>query len=278
MLKRADIRIRDPFIVPDKEKGCYYMYGTTALDNNAISAGCSYSMYKTADLENFEEPVVVFNAKDTNFWGTKDFWAPEVHIYKGKYYLFGSAKAEGKCRGTHIFVSEKPEGPFVPVSDRPATPLDWECLDGTLWVEDGVPYMVFCHEWVQIGDGTVCAVRLTDDLSAPVGEPFELFKASDAGVTTVRNGSGNYVTDGPFLYTDGGRLCMIWSSFIEGRYAVLDAKSDGGLRGKWSHFGSRFDFNGGHAMLFDDLEGRRMISLHGPNTPMLERAMFIEIK
>jgi hypothetical protein len=39
-------------------------------------------------------------------------------------------------------------------------------LDGTLWVEDELPYMVFCHEWVQIKDGTVESVRLKDDLSA----------------------------------------------------------------------------------------------------------------
>jgi len=278
MLKRSDIRIRDPFIVTDKENGCYYMYGTTALADESIRAGCSFSMYKTNDLENFEEPVVVFDADGSDFWGKKDFWAPEVHIYNGKYYLFGSVKAEGRCRGTHIFVSQTPYGPFVPVSDKPATPLDRECLDGTLWVEDGIPYMVFCHEWIQVHDGTICAVRLSDDLSESVGEPFELFKATDAGVTTIGNDSGNYVTDGPFLYTENGKLRMIWSSFIEGRYAVLDAQSDGGLRGKWSHHGSRFDFNGGHAMLFDTLDGTHMISLHSPNHPGQERAVFIEIK
>ena len=27
------------------------------------------------------------------------------------------------------------------------------CLDGTLWVEDGKPYMIYCHEWVETVDG-----------------------------------------------------------------------------------------------------------------------------
>ena len=48
-------------------------------------------------------------------------------------------------------------------------------LDGTLWVEDGIPYMIYCHEWVQIADGSMELVRLTDDLSAPVGNSLTLF-------------------------------------------------------------------------------------------------------
>ena len=57
------------------------------------------------------------------------------------------------------------------------------------------------------------------------------------------------------------------------RYLVLDAWSDS-LRGKWNHGGSRFDFDGGHAMIFKKLDGTKMISLHAPNTINNERAHF----
>ena len=54
-------------------------------------------------------------------------------------------------------------------------------IDGTLYISKvGTPYMVFCHEWKQIHDGTVCAVELSPDLKKSVGEPRELFKASSA--------------------------------------------------------------------------------------------------
>ena len=33
-------------------------------------------------------------------------------------------------------------------------------LDGTLYVENGLPYMVYAHEWIQILDGTMEAVPL----------------------------------------------------------------------------------------------------------------------
>ena len=38
MIKREEIRIRDPFIYTDRENNCYYMYGTTDLVNDKIVA------------------------------------------------------------------------------------------------------------------------------------------------------------------------------------------------------------------------------------------------
>lgn len=274
MLKREEIRIRDPFILTDAEAGCYYMYGTTNLVEGSLVAYPKFSVYKSYDLESFEPARVIFDGAECGFWADRDYWAAEVHKWGGRYYLFGSCKADGKRRTTEIFVSDTPDGMFVPVSKNNVTPEGWECLDGTLCVEDGRPYMVFSHEWVQVGDGEIWAVELSDDLSRPIGEPFMLFRASDnPAVSELEAGSGNYVTDGPFLYREDGRLKMIWSSFYEGRYLVLSADSDS-LRTEWHHGGSCFDLDGGHAMIFTTLGGERMISLHAPNTPGLERAAF----
>jgi arabinan endo-1,5-alpha-L-arabinosidase len=49
---------------------------------------------------------------------------------------------------------DTPTGPFAAFTNHSTWPTDRMTLDGTLWVEDGVPYMVFGHEWVQIKDGT----------------------------------------------------------------------------------------------------------------------------
>ena len=277
MLKRDEIRIRDPFILTDKEAGCYYMYGTTNLVDGSLVAYPKFSVYKSYDLESFEEPRVIFDGAEYGFWADRDFWAAEVHKYNGRYYLFGSCKAEGKCRTTEIFVSDTPDGMYVPVSKNNITPEGWECLDGTLWVEGGKPYMVFSHEWVQVRDGEIWAVELSDDLSSPVGEPFKLFSASDnPNVSALDGMSGCYVTDGPFLYREDEKVKMIWSSFYEGRYLVLEAESEL-LHSEWRHGGSRFDFDGGHAMTFTTLDGKRMISLHAPNRAGFECAQFYEV-
>ena len=274
MKNRAEIRIRDPFILTDRKQGCYYMYGTTDLHKETLRAGSSFSVYRSYDLETFEEPQVIFDGGAIGFWADRDYWAPEVHYWRGKYYLFGSFKAEGRCRATQILVCDTPDGTFVPLTDRPITPEDWECLDGTFWEEDGTPYLVFSHEWKQVPDGEIWAVALTEDLTAWAGEPKLLFRASDNPyVTELPGHEGCYVTDGPFLFRQDGALRMIWSSFYGDRYLVLEAESDG-IMGKWTHFGSRFDFDGGHAMVFDRLDGERMISLHTPNTAGKERAVF----
>ena len=274
MLKREDIRIRDPYILPDHEQKCYYMYGTTALEIGSLDAKNTFSVYRSTDLENFEGPKVIFDGDKIGFWADRDFWAPEVHKYNGKYSLFGSCKSEDRCRATQIFVCDTPDGTFVPLTEDPITPKDWDCLDGTFWVENGTPYIVFSHEWTQVGDGEIWAMPLTDDLKQPAGEPFLLFRASEnPEVSPLQDDA--YVTDGPFLYTEDDKLVMIWSSFYRGRYLVLQATSTS-IDGKWTHGGSRFDFDGGHAMLFERFDGKRMISLHSPNKPNYERAFFYE--
>ena len=274
MIKREDIRIRDPFILVDRENQCYYMYGTTALEVGSLDAKNTFSVYRSTDLENFEGPKVIFDGGKIGFWADRDFWAPEVHKYNGKYYLFGSCKSVDRCRATQIFVCDTPDGTFEPLTEDPITPKDWDCLDGTFWVENGTPYVVFSHEWTQIGDGEIWAMPLTADLKQPAGQPFLLFRASEnPEVSHLKEDA--YVTDGPFLYTEDGKLVMIWSSFYRGRYLVLQASSTS-IDGNWMHGGSRFDFDGGHAMLFERFDGKRMISLHRPNTPNYERAFFYE--
>ncbi len=271
-MKREDIRIRDPFVLTDEKKKKYYMYGTTDIDG-----GRSFSVYVSEDLENFEPAFVVFDGEKTGFWATTDYWAAEVHFYRGKYYLFGSFRAENVCRGTQILVADNPKGPFAPISSAPQTPLGDACLDGTLWVENGVPYLVYCHEWLQVYDGEICAVRLSEDLRERAGEPFRLFKASENPFVTPfteRDGNECYVTDGPFLYKENGKVQMLWSSFIDGHYAVLRSCAES-IRGKWSHCAPLYTKDGGHSMLFLDLQGRKRLALHAPNAADKERAVFL---
>lgn len=132
--------------------------------------------------------------------------------------MFATFKSPARRRGTQILVSDTPGGHYRPHSDGPVTPPEWECLDGTLHIEpDGSPWMVFCHEWVQTGDGTVCAIPLAPDLSASTGAPVTLFAARSAPWVEPIRGGGNYATDGPFLLPLGDSPAMLWSSFRGGQ-------------------------------------------------------------
>ena len=175
------VHIRDPFLLVDSVNGVYYMFGTTRGVDNQNWIGDGFDQYISRDMRRWQGPYPVFEP-GPGFWGKGNFWAAECHEYRGKYYLFATVRgAVDSLLGTAIFVSDTPRGPFVEHSDGRVTPDTWQSLDGTLYGDEkGNPWMVFCHEWTQIGDGTMEAVRLTRDLKAAKGEPRTLFAASSA--------------------------------------------------------------------------------------------------
>ena len=270
-MKLNEINIRDPYILA--YNNTYYMYGTTG--------GTSFCVYKSKDLINWTAPKLVF-VPPYEFWATEDFWAPEVHEYCGKFYMFATFKAPKRCRATQILVSDVPDGEFVPLTDEATTPADWECLDGTLYIDKkGKPHIVFCHEWQQIGDGTVCEMELSEDLKTVVSEPRVLWRASDhMDVVDVTNEKESKVTDGPFFYRmRNGELTCIWSSFNKNGYMELISRSDNGdIDGNWSADEKPLSAqHGGHGMIFRTFEGKSMFVMHHPNDYPNERAVIFEL-
>ncbi len=278
-----DVHISDPFILADDKTGLYYTYvqfvDADRFPELICKEACFY-VISSPDLINWSRPKICFQKND--FWADQDYWAPEVHIWKGRYYLISSFRAKGRFRGCQALVSDSPEGTFKPVGDKPITPKGWHCLDGTLYVdEEGNPWLVFCHEWMQVYDGQICAVKLNDELSEMISEPEILFRASDAPWRGNAPADGGLVTDGPFLYRiPGGTLIMLWSSFSErGGYTVGYCRSESGtVHGPWIQDEIPiFALDGGHAMLFKSFGGELMMSLHCPNTHEKKRILLFEM-
>ncbi|NLZ07610.1 MAG: family 43 glycosylhydrolase [Phycisphaerae bacterium] len=272
----SQIYLRDVCILPDAASRTYYMVGPGFN---------SVRIYTSKDLKTWQGPRTIFRTPD-DIWGdirVVNIWAPEMHKYRDKYYLFLTFDTRNRfaeqwrdwlprvTRGSQVLASDRPTGPFAPFANRSTLPTDMMTLDGTLWVEDGTPYMVFCHEWVQIKDGTVEYVQLTDDLSATVGEPKRLFHGSDAKWSKKSDQYGCHVTDGPYLYTSkSGKLFMIWTSGGYSGYTTGIAISDSGrLAGPWRHQDEPIYANdGGHGMLFTTFDPGApglMMVLHAPN-------------
>ena len=292
LLKTEEIRVRDPFIYADAETKTYYLYAQS--ENREGSGYKGVEIYTSKDLANWLPPQTVLSLpKDADVMMV---WAPEVHEYSGAFYLFVTLTSHRTLpekkpiesrswpamhgRGTHVFRADQPTGPFEPLKNTSHTPENWMALDGTLFVEDGSPYMVFCHEWVQIVDGTVDVVQLEADLSGTVGEPQVLFKASDAPGAKTEPTAGK-VTDGCFLYRSpkSGKLFMIWSTFVSASgYCVLVTESQsGGINGPWINQKPIYKENGGHGMIFQSFDGRLMMALHQPNTRARERLHLFEV-
>ena len=268
-------KLRDPFIV--NHGGVYYAYGT------------GWHCYKNASgalagpWENLGQ--VVQNPPDDD----GQHWAPEVHFYRNAYYMITTYRSsENGHRGCAVLKADHPWGPFTYVSDGHITPKEWDCIDGTLYIDpDGQPWMVFVHEWTCQPDhvGTFAAAMLSPDLTHIISNPIELFRADAPKWATAG------VTDGCFMYTTAqGTLLMLWSNFAADGYCVAIARSDNGkLDGNWSHDEERLfsktvsgEYDGGHGMLFTDSNGQMYLSLHSPQTlegaTRLESPVFVPVR
>lgn len=264
------ITLSDPAILTDQKTSMYYMTGTGGL------------LWKSKDLKLWEGPFQVAQTDPQSWMGpTPMIWAAELHHYKDKYYYFATFTNQAvmidtvrgtpiERRASHILVSDKPDGPYVPMKDPTYLPADKPTLDGTFWVDkDGKPYMIYCYEWLQNWNGTIEKIELKPDLSGSVGEGKLLFRASDSPWSREKDENGKIgphkVTDGPYLFTTGaGRLGMIWTSWIYDVYVQGVAYSESGtLDGPWIQEKEIITpENFGHGMLFQTLEGKWLMSVH----------------
>lgn len=270
-MKIQDINIRDPFVLV--ENGVYYLYGTRAKDFGQKVGG--FDVYVSEDLENWSEPKECFNSAEHGL-NSRVNWAPEVHKYNNVYYMFATFTTHDELRGTFILKADSPMGPFKPHSNGAVTPKDWMCLDGTLYISrNNKPYIVFCHEHVQITDGTICYAELSEDLTHIVGDVVTLFSASSPYWADKKPKGQNYVTDGPFLCrTTTDELIMIWSTFIQNQYAECMVRFIGGEIGaNFVHLEPLIKNDGGHGMIFKK-EDELILTFHTPNQTLYERPSF----
>ncbi|GAB3327189.1 glycoside hydrolase family 43 protein [Larkinella ripae] len=263
------IRLSDPCILADKNTATYYMTGTGGR------------LWKSKDLKKWTGPFAVAQTDPESWMGKNPMiWAAELHLYKNNYYYFATFTNRAvkidtvgeniiERRASHVLVSDKAEGPYVPMKDPTYLPADKPTLDGTFWVDtDGKTYMVYCYEWLQNLNGTIEKVELKPDLSGSVGDGKLLFRASDSPWSrenTKDRIGPNKVTDGPWLFRTGtGRLGMIWTSWVYDVYTQGVAYSKSGtLDGPWVQEKAPITPpNFGHGMLFQTLDGKWLMSVH----------------
>jgi arabinan endo-1,5-alpha-L-arabinosidase len=267
------IHAQDVDIYPDERTKAYYM---------VASSGGGVRAWTSKDLINWQGPKTIYRTPP-DVWGdipTAGIWAPELHEYKGKYYLFLTFSSRHLLdeqwhdwrprvtRGSQILWSNSPEGPYHAFAPHSTTPPDMMTLDGTFWAEDGTPYMVFCNEWVQVSDGTVEYMPLKSDLSDAAGPPTRMFRGSQAKWSELIE-AGGHVTDGPYVWMGKtGKLYVIWSSRASDQtYKLGIAISDSGkLAGPWRQQDEPiFSENGGHGMIFRTFDGQLILVLHAPD-------------
>ena len=130
------IYLSDPFILADQKTNMYYMTGTGG------------KLWKSKDLKYWDGPYTVAITDSNSWMGPRPMiWAAEIHPYKNKYYYFATFTNKAvpidtvkgnviERRACHVLVSNKPDGPFIPMQDpktiyglllRMAAELEWNC-------------------------------------------------------------------------------------------------------------------------------------------------------
>lgn len=295
--------MRDPNVI--YHDGFYYMYGT------------GWTCYKADSLDGPWQRLEIIKHADLEEYGVKTAsvanpWAPEIHEYNGKFYLFttyacGAHDCDYKVkenmkgywqvpsghRACIVLAADSPEGPFAPISKNSdgelghSTPSDIYTIDATLYVDrEGQPWMVYSKEWMTTDapKGSFWAAKLSDDLSTFISEPELVFEA------TLSPEDGSWASDGCmdgeyFYRAEDGTLYMLWSPSVDGGYSVAVAKSERGeLFGPWSaesellfskEMGDGAD--GGHGSLFKDGNGQMWLAIHSPNKGAPARPTFVPI-
>lgn len=260
---RGEVSLSDPFILPDPVSGKYYMTGTGG------------GLWVSPDLEVWTGPTWPVQTTETSWMGGHpQVWASEIHYVNGTYYNIstftnGSVKIDDaghSRRGVHILSSSLPEGKYTLIDggDETYAPASKCTLDGSLFTDtDGQRYLLYCHEWIQNGNGTVEAVPLRSDMKGTSGSATVLFRAKDATWNT------SPVTDGPFAFrTKTGRLCIIWTSWHGERYVQGVAYSESGaMKGPWKQQALPITpDNFGHGMLFRNFDGQLLMCIHSHRT------------
>lgn len=278
-MKTSEVNIRDPFVLT--HDGKYYLYGTRSATTWGLADG--FDCYVSADLENWDGPIEIFHRPE-NFFADQAYWAPECVYHNGMFYLVTTFGAGDRKKGVYALKSCSPTGPFQPYSQR-LTPENWACIDGTIYFEGDTPWLFFSHSFEDSPNGDMCMACLATDLDQSVGEPVKLFSACEAPwARPIPFAKAEFGMDGDVYFADGpcltksqnGKLYMTWSSWGDSGYAVGMAVSDSGLvRGPWRQEPIPiFPDNGGHGMMFRNLEDKLTFTLHFPNDRYREHPVF----
>ena len=83
--KLSELRVRDPFILADPDTRTYYL--CTSLYPSEERQRPGVGLYTSSDLVAWQGPFAIFDTPD-DFWAQGIIWAPELHRYQDRYYLF----------------------------------------------------------------------------------------------------------------------------------------------------------------------------------------------
>ena len=266
--------IGDPFILADGDY--YYMYATTT--------GKEFKCWKSKDCSSWYSVGRVYSISETSF-GEKNYWAPEVYKYEGKYYIFYSAGRtmnNGKLRySIGCAVADSPEGPFTDIiPNNPIYAPDYSVIDANvLFDKSGRIYLYYsrdCSENI-VGGKHVSqsyGIELSKDFKSTIGDPV-LLTTPD---TKWELATGSWIwNEGQCVFERNGIYYLMYSAgtYKNNSYSVGYATSDSPL-GTYKKYEDNPILKGdgkttcgtGHNNYFFSKDGKEMFTVYHSRTEM----------
>lgn len=253
--ERTKVPLGDPFIL--LWEGKYYAYGTYAADGIAV--------YVSDDLERWSIPAGAANGlalHKNDVWADRWFWAPEVYVVNGKFYMYYSAD-EHIC----VAVADSPLGPFVQQVQQPML-ADEKAIDNSLFRDDdGKNYLFFDR----FNDGSVVWVA---EMEADFIHLKPETMTSCIHVSQSWEEVWPRVNEGAFVCKHKGIYYMTYSanSYESPFYGVGFATATSPY-GPWTKYENNPILQKpgnllgvGHSALFTDKEGKLRIVFHAHNS------------
>ncbi len=196
----------DPWVV--YWKGFYYYSNTT---------GANVTLLKTRDLSDLRhaEKVVVWTPEPGHPW-SKELWAPELHRWGNKWYIYVAADA-GSNEGHRIYVlenaSEDPvKGTYV-LKGKITDATDKWAIDATTFEVNGQHYMVWSG-WEGDKDGEQDLFIAHMSNAWTIDSPRTKISTPALAFETHGDLPGRHVNvnEGPEFLRHGDRMFVVYSA------------------------------------------------------------------
>ncbi|MBQ3017182.1 MAG: glycoside hydrolase family 43 protein [Clostridia bacterium] len=191
----------DPFIL--EAEGKFYVYATGADGIRAYVADTLTGDYKYIGL--------VFKNE-----GSKEYWAPSVLNYNGKYYMYVSFVDENEedvhQQTMHVAVSDSPSGPFV---DAKPIIAPFSIDSHVVQNENGLFIFYSVNDYEAARAGTYIVVDKMKSPTEVMGAPVAVVRPTiDEEIfmrDRFRKGQHWHTLEGAFYFSEGDYHYVIYS-------------------------------------------------------------------
>ena len=263
-ISRKPIYLADPTIFRDKDN-TYYLYGTSSNDG--------FIVYRSKDLKNWIGSCGAMEygyalSKQTAF-GVSNFWAPQVFMHGGKYFIAYCAASHLNKASQQIAIAQgdSPEGPFAQTS-KMCIPASCQEIDPFVFFDDdGKVYLYYVKE---IDSNAIYVSQLNHSMDSLDEKTTKLcVKSASSGWENVKGNSWS-IAEGPTVIKEDGTYFLFYSAndYTYPEYAVGYAKSKSPF-GPWTKCSKPIldhtilHVNGtGHGDVFTDTDGNMWYVFH----------------